>query len=339
MRVLVTGGAGYIGSHTCKALARSGHFPVTFDNLSRGHADAVRWGPLVVGDILDQTAVLAALELHEIEAVIHMAGLAYVGESMAAPQLYYLNNVSGSLAVFEAMRQAGVKDVVFSSSCATYGVPETLPVRESFPQNPVNTCGMTKLIVERMLHDYMRAHGFRGVVLRYFNAAGADADGELGERHEPETHALPLAVMAALGLGPPFQVLGTDYPTEDGSAVRDYVHVDDLAAAHVRAVERVPAGRLDFAYNLATGSGVSVRRLLEAVARVTGREVPAVVAPRRPGDPAALYADCALARRDLDWSPRFTDVEDMARTAARWFLGHAGDGSGDEQPAVGQAGG
>jgi UDP-arabinose 4-epimerase len=319
MKVLVTGGAGYIGSHTCKALALAGHVPVVFDNLSSGHADAVRWGPLHVGDILDPEALDAAFAAHHLEAVIHFAALAYVGESVIDPARYYRVNVTGTQTLMDAMRRHGVKHIVLSSSCATYGIPAALPISESTPQQPVNPYGFTKLATERMAADYQRAYGIDWVALRYFNAAGADPDGELGERHAPETHAIPLAIGAALGTAPRFAVLGTDYPTPDGSAVRDYVHVTDLADAHLRALYHLCCGRSSGAFNLATGRGTSVLALLEAVAAATGRRVPVIFAPRRPGDPPALYANAELALEVLGWRPRFGDIGSMVETALHWL--------------------
>jgi UDP-arabinose 4-epimerase len=320
MRVLVTGGAGYIGSHTCKMLARAGHTPIVFDNLSSGHADAVRWGPLHVGDILEPDALDAAFAVHQPDMVIHFAALAYVGESVVDPSKYYRVNVTGTQTLLDTMRRHGVNRIVLSSSCATYGVPATLPISEATPQEPVNPYGFTKLVTERMAADYERAYGIRWVALRYFNAAGADPDGELGERHDPETHAIPLAIRAALGTAPPFSVMGTDYPTPDGSAVRDYVHVTDLADAHLRAMNHLRDGGSSGGFNLATGRGTSVLALIDAVAAATGRSVPVVHAARRPGDPPALYAKAERAAQVLGWQPRFTDIGPMVATATAWLL-------------------
>ena len=241
--ILVTGGAGYVGSHACKALAGAGYLPVVFDNLSRGHREAVRWGPLVEGDIADQALLRAAIEQHRPSAIMHFAAYAYVGESVTDPAIYYRNNLGGSLSLLEAMRDTGVDKIVFSSTCATYGIPDTMPIDERAPQLPVNPYGETKLAIERALHWYGMAYGMRSVSLRYFNAAGADPDGEIGERHEPETHLIPLVVEAALGRRPQIDVFGTDYPTPDGTAIRDYIHVCDLADAHVRALEHLNAGQ------------------------------------------------------------------------------------------------
>jgi UDP-arabinose 4-epimerase len=323
MKVLVTGGAGFIGSHTCKALAQAGHTPIVFDNLSTGHADAVRWGPLYVGDILDAASLDTAFVTYQPDLVLHFAALAYVGESVVDPARYYRVNVAGTLSLLDAMRRHGVTRIVLSSSCATYGVPAALPISEATPQQPVNPYGFTKLATERLAADYERAYGMRWIALRYFNAAGSDPDGELGERHAPETHAIPLAIGAALGTAPPFSVMGTDYPTPDGSAIRDYVHVTDLADAHLRAVDHLGSGGDSGAFNLGTGRGTSVLELLHAVETVTGRAVPVLHAPRRAGDPPQLYANAGLAEKVLGWRPAFVEIAPMVATAVHWFLAHA----------------
>jgi UDP-arabinose 4-epimerase len=320
MKALVTGGAGYIGSHTCKMLARAGHTPIGFDNLSTGHADAVKWGPLCVGDLLDAGALDAAFETHQPDIVIHFAALAYVGVSMQDPASYYRVNVGGTQSLLDAMRHHDVARIVLSSSCATYGIPAVLPITEDTPQHPVNPYGFTKLITEHMAADYERAYGLRWIALRYFNAAGADPEGELGERHDPETHAIPLAIGAALGTGSAFKVMGTDYPTPDGSAVRDYVHVNDLADAHLRAMTHLLQGGDSGAFNLATGRGTSVLELLDAVRAATGKPVNAMRAPRRAGDPPALYAQADKAQRVLGWKPQYMDIGPMVETAAKWFI-------------------
>ncbi|MCW3481137.1 UDP-glucose 4-epimerase GalE [Neisseriaceae bacterium JH1-16] len=337
MKVLVTGGAGYIGSHTCKALALAGHEPVVFDNLSTGHADAVCWGPLHVGDLLDEAALDTVFAACRPNVVLHFAALAYVGESVTAPSRYFRVNVLGTLALLDAMLRYEVPHIVLSSSCATYGIPAELPISESTPQQPVNPYGFTKLVAERMLADYERAYGLRWAALRYFNAAGADPDGELGERHDPETHAIPLAIGAALGCAPPFSVMGRDYPTADGSAVRDYVHVADLADAHVLAMQYLAAGGVSSAFNLATGHGSSVLEVIRAVEAVTGQPVPVRDAPRRPGDPPALYAQADRAAQLLDWRPRYTEIETMVATAVNWQRRVAPHGDGLES-AVGELG-
>jgi UDP-arabinose 4-epimerase len=316
--VLVTGGAGYIGSHTCKALARAGHAPVTLDNLAQGHASAVRWGPLVEGDVRDRALVERAMREHRVDAVVHFAACAYVGESMRDPGKYFGNNVGGSLAVLEAMRACDVRRIVFSSTCAVYGVPQSLPIAEDHPQNPINPYGESKRMVERALHWYGAAHGLASVALRYFNAAGADLDGEIGEDHDPETHLIPLAIGAALGTHPALAICGGDYPTPDGTAVRDYVHVSDLADAHARALDYLYAGGESAALNLGTGRGHSVRDIVVAVERTARRAVPARDAPRRAGDPASLIADAERARDLLGWAPQCSDLETIIDTAWRW---------------------
>ncbi len=312
--VLVTGGAGYVGSHACKALAKAGFLPVTFDSLERGHADAVRWGPLVRGDILDRAAVAAALAEHRPIAVVHFAAYAYVGESVERPALYYRNNVTGTLTLLEAMLDAGVRNLVFSSTCATYGVPETLPIPEDHPQRPINPYGRTKLVVEGMLRD-LEHQGLRWVALRYFNASGADPDGELAEDHEPETHLLPLVIDAALGRIPHIQVNGDDYPTPDGTCIRDYIHVSDLADAHVLAMRYLLDGGESTALNLGNGRGASIREVIQAVEAVSGVTVPVRMGPRRPGDPPALVGDPTAAGRVLGWTPQRGDLETIVRDA------------------------
>jgi UDP-arabinose 4-epimerase len=315
---LVTGGAGYIGSHACKALAEAGYVPVTYDNLSRGHRHAVRWGPLVEGDVGDRAAVVAALAAHQAVAVMHFAAFAYVGESGTDPALYYRNNVIGTLTLLDAMREAGVDRIVFSSTCATYGLPEVVPIAETTPQHPVNSYGETKLTIERALHWYGQAYGLRSVALRYFNAAGCDRAGEIGEEHDPETHLIPLVLRAALGSGPPVSILGTDYPTPDGTAVRDYIHVEDLASAHVLALKYLADGGASTALNLATGQGYSVREIIAAAARAVGHDVPQKEAPRRPGDPPALVADPSRARSVLGWRTRCSDLDTIIGSALAW---------------------
>ena len=316
-RVLVTGGAGYIGSHTCKRLSRGGFEPVVFDNVFRGHEFAVKWGPFVEGDIRDADALAGAMKTYRPQAVIHFAALAYVGESVASPADYYDVNVRGTLTLLEAMRQAGVGSIVFSSSCATYGQVERLPITEDFPQVPINPYGRTKLIGEQMLADFDAAYGIRHAALRYFNAAGADLDGELGEYHEPETHLIPRALMAAAGEIRHLEIYGDDYPTPDGTCIRDYVHVDDLADAHVRALVALSGGAESFRVNLGTGRGLSIREILDAIHAITGREVPTLVRPRRAGDPPALYADTRRASELLGFTPEHSDVETIIATAWR----------------------
>ncbi len=318
-RILVTGGAGYIGAHCCKALRQMGAEPVTFDNLSRGHRDAVRWGPLVVGDLRDRGAVERALTQHKIEAVIHFAALAYVGESMGQPTAYYDNNLSGMASLLGAMANTGVSQIVFSSSCATYGVPEALPIREDTPQAPINPYGRSKLFCEWMLRDAAAAGDLRYVALRYFNASGADREGEIGERHTPETHLIPLALMAAYGTGPALKVFGTDYETPDGTCIRDYIHVEDLAQAHVLAMAHLTRGGESLAANLGTGQGASVLEVIAAVEQATGRSLPVTFEARRAGDPAALTADPQLAQARLGFRAKHRDLAQTVADAAPWF--------------------
>jgi UDP-arabinose 4-epimerase len=316
--VLVTGGAGYVGSHTAKALAQAGYHPVTLDNLGRGFAHAVRWGPLERGDVLDRGFLDAAIKRWQPQAVLHFAAFSYVGESVTAPGLYYRNNVVGSLTLLEAMRDHAIPNIVFSSTCATYGLPVRLPLSEDHPQAPINPYGASKLMVERLLTDFGSAHGLRSVALRYFNAAGADPDGEIGENHDPETHLIPLAIGAALGIQPKLKIFGTDYETADGTCIRDYIHVTDLAAAHVAALRHLEAGGASMACNLGTGAGLSVRAILTEVERVAGRPVPAEEGPRRAGDPPELVADPARARQLLGWVPQRSDIASVISTAYEW---------------------
>jgi UDP-arabinose 4-epimerase len=322
--ILVTGGAGYIGSHACKALALAGHTPVTLDNLVYGHPEAVRWGPFVEGDVGDERLVRRVLREHRIDAVLHFAGYAYVGESMGAPGKYFHNNFANTLALLEAMRAESVRRIVFSSTCATYGIPERLPIGEDHPQRPVNPYGESKLFVERLLRWFGSAHGLRHAALRYFNAAGADTDGEAGEDHEPETHLIPLAIEAALGRRGPVSIFGTDYPTPDGTAIRDYIHVTDLADAHVLALQRLLADGDSIELNLGTGQGSSVREVIRAIEAAGVRRVPCIEAPRRAGDPPELVAATGRAGEVLGWTPRHSDLANIVATAWRW---HAGRGS------------
>lgn len=324
MRILVTGGAGYIGSQTCKALACSGFEPITFDNLSTGHSWAVRWGPLVNGDLADTQTLNRALRDFRPEAVIHFAGSAYIGESLTDPAKYYRNNVVNTINLLDAMREHGIGDIVFSSTCATYGVPNYIPIREDHPQQPVNPYGESKLAIEKALRWHAQAYGLRVVCLRYFNAAGADPDGELGEEHDPETHLLPLAIGVASGRRTSVKVLGCDYSSADGTCVRDYTHVSDIAVAHgltLARLRRAEAGTVA-SFNLGTGIGHSVREVIAAVQRVSGRHIPVVESGRRIGDPAILLADSALSRTELGWQPRFMRLDDIVETAWKWEIRH-----------------
>ena len=320
-RVLVAGGAGYIGSHTAKALQMAGHTVVVLDDLSAGHAEATRGLPLVRARVHDTTAVRSALVEHRIDAVMHFAAWLAVGESVRLPGKYYENNLTGSLLLLEAMAAEGVSRLVFSSTCAVYGEPQRLPLTEDHPTAPVNAYGESKLAVEKALRHFETAHGLRSMALRYFNAAGADPDGELGEDHDPEIHLIPLAIDAARG-GKGLHVFGLDYPTPDGTCLRDYVHVADLARAHVQALAALESGASSNRYNVGTGRPWSVREVIDTVGRVVGSPVPWTAAPRRDGDPSALYAASDRTQAELGWTPRYSDLETIVTHAARWRAAH-----------------
>jgi UDP-arabinose 4-epimerase len=320
--ILVTGGAGYIGSHTCKALAAAGYLPVSFDNLSLGHRWAVKWGPLIEAELLDKEAVVRALLDHRIGAVIHFAASAYVGDSMRDPAAYYRNNVLTTLTLLDAMRAAAVRDIIFSSSCSVYGNPTRVPIDETHATHPMSPYGQSKLDGENALRWYGQAYDLRWMALRYFNAAGADADGQTGEDHDPETRLVPRAIMAAMGSAPELQIFGADYPTPDGTAIRDYIHVSDLARAHVSALAALGRGVPSQVLNLGTGRGYSVRAVLNAVEVALGRKVPHVIAPRRAGDPAEVVADARLAASALGWMARESELSVIVDTAARWHASH-----------------
>lgn len=317
--ILVTGGAGFIGSHTCKMLAAAGFLPVTLDNLSTGNREAVKWGPLVECDLRNRRTVSETIASYKIKTVIHFAASAYVGESVKHPSLYYDNNVGGMISLLEACRMAGVKKLIFSSSCATYGIPDELPISENCAQNPINPYGRTKLICEHMLKDYETAYGMRHVMLRYFNACGADHDGDLVENHDPETHLIPLALMAASGRIPELEIFGTDYETPDGSCIRDYIHVSDLAHGHMQALQYLEAGGPSAAINLGSGKGHSIFELLNAIHRVTGLKVPVRYGARRPGDPPVLLADPSSAKRIIGFTTQHSTLETIIRNAAPSF--------------------
>lgn len=320
--MLVTGGAGYIGAHTCKLLAQKGYAPIAFDNLSTGHESFVRWGPLIKGDIRDSASVARALAGSGAEAVIHFAANAEVGESVVNPAKYYDNNVAGTLSLLKGMAEAGVAQIVFSSTCSLYGAVGSKPLSEALAPAPVNPYARSKWMIEQILADYGAATGLRSICLRYFNACGADPEGEIGEWHEPETHLIPRAVLAILGKVPDFAVFGDDYDTPDGTAIRDYVHVTDLAAAHLAALERLRGGHGSGVYNLGSGTGYSVRQVLACIEQVSGKPVPMRMAPRRAGDPPALVADAGLARAELGFAPAHSDLETIIRTAWRWHSAH-----------------
>ena len=316
--ILVTGGAGYIGSHACKALAALGYTPITYDNLSNGNAWAVKWGPIEHGDLLDRGRLDVVIAKYRPGAVMHFAALAYVGESVTQPKDYYRTNVAGTLSLLEAALHHDIKNFVFSSTCATYGIPDVDLICEQTPQEPINPYGATKLIVEGMLRDFARAYGLRWTALRYFNAAGADFEGEIGEAHDPETHLIPLVLDAASGRRKDITIFGTDYDTEDGTCVRDYIHVVDLADAHVLALKALEAGAENNAFNLGVGKGYSVRQVIETSERMTNLKVPVVQGNRREGDPASLVADASKAREILGWQATRSDLDSIVRSAWNW---------------------
>lgn len=315
--ILVVGGAGYIGSHTCLDLASKGFTPVVYDNLSNGHAEFVRWGPFEHGDIRDRARLDVVLDTYKPAAIVHFAALIEVGESVRNPTGFFENNVAGTLTLMSAAQAAGIDKLVFSSTCATYGLPQAMPMDETHPQAPINPYGRSKLIVEQMLSDLDAYEGFRSVALRYFNAAGADPEGRIGEWHSPETHAIPLAIDAALGRRSDFKVFGWDYDTRDGTCVRDFVHVMDLADAHSRAVQYLLDGGESVALNLGTGDGTTVKELLSAIGAVSGKSFPVEYVGRREGDSPMLVADNGKARSVLGWQPRF-DLTAIIETAWNW---------------------
>lgn len=323
MKVLVVGGAGYIGSHCVRQLIEAGHQPVVLDNLVFGHREAIPEGvPFHQADLGDRETVARILSRESVELVMHFAAFAYVGESVQDPLKYYDNNVSRTVALIQAMRDAGVSRFVFSSSCASYGIPGSVPMTEDLPQAPINPYGQTKLDVERLLRSCATAYGLSSASFRYFNAAGAAEDGSIGEAHDPETHLIPLAIWAAQGKRDQLTVFGDDYETPDGTCLRDYIHVDDLARAHIAVFDQLSTPGTCLFYNLGTGQPVSVMEILKAVEAVTGLSVPCTIGPRRPGDPPALYADSSKARRELDWEPRYLKIEDIIQTAWHWHQSH-----------------
>jgi UDP-glucose 4-epimerase len=324
MNVLVAGGAGYIGSHTVKVLLAQGHRPVIYDDYSRGHRQVAQIlnVPAVEGDLADTPKLIAALGQHKIDTVMHFAAYAYVGESVEKPLMYYRNNVATTVAVLEAMAEAGVRRFIFSSTCAVYGDPVKVPITEDQAKKPVSPYGRSKLMVEHVLMDHAAAtRDFSFAALRYFNGSGCAADGQIGEDHRPEPHLIPLTLLTALGLREKLTVFGTDYPTPDGTNVRDYIHVEDLADAHIRAMQRLRPGQQIFC-NLGTGEGFSVKQIIEAAEKVTGKKIPVEYGARRPGDAIALYADASLAKQLLDWEARYKDPESIIGTAWNWFAKH-----------------
>lgn len=314
MKICVTGGAGYIGSHTCKALARAGHELFVYDNLSTGHRELVKWGNFEHGDIRDTQRLRACFRKHRPDGVIHFAANAYVGESVTDPGKYFDNNVGGTLSILAAMRDEAVPAIVVSGTCAVYGQPEIVPISEDCPKAPINPYGASKLFMERMLADFHTAHNLRWISLRYFNAAGSDPDGETGEMHFPETHLIPRVIQAALGAIETIGVYGTDYPTPDGTCIRDYIHVDDLAAAHVLSMEKLMNGGGNMAINLGTEKGSSVAEIITRLEQISGRAIPVSYGPRRPGDPAMLVADATLAKDVLGWKAE-KNLEEMLQDA------------------------
>ena len=321
MRILVTGGAGYIGSHTVRLLLARGHQVIVYDNLSMGHRQAVPADLLVVGDLKDGDHLDHVLLINRIQAVVHFAANAFVGESVTNPAKYYQNNLINTLNLMERMRRHDIGSMVFSSTCATFGTPDKLPIVEETPQRPINPYGWSKLLVEQALTDYASAYGWGFAALRYFNAAGASPKGDIGEDHEPETHLIPLVMQAILGQRPHIEIFGSDYPTPDGTCVRDYVHVDDLAEAHILALEKLQPGAA-LKYNLGIGQGYSVREVIQTAERVTGRKVPTKLGPRRPGDPAELVASPARIMKELGWRPKYLELEPIVETAWRWHHAH-----------------
>lgn len=321
MNILVVGGAGYVGSHTVRLLESEGHTVWVYDNLSRGHSQAVPPGKLIEGNLADRVLLLQVLRDKEIDAVMHFAAYALVGESMQHPAMYYQNNVTATLELLEAMRQAGVWRFVFSSTTATYGQPDKIPIAETTLQQPINPYGFTKLVIEHALADYARAYGFGAAALRYFNAAGAAEDGSIGEDHDPESHIIPIVLQVALGQREFITVYGDDYPTSDGTCVRDYIHVNDLGSAHLAALNQLTPGA-NLQMNLGTGKGTSVMEVIQACRNVTGHPIPIEIGPRRPGDPACLIADSTLAQKTLSWKPKYTDIQDIVQTAWAWHQSH-----------------
>jgi len=325
--ILVTGGAGYIGSHAVLALKQAGYQVIVLDNLVYGHREFVEDVlnvELIEGDIADSCLLKSIFQDHSVEAVMHFAAYAYVGESIHNPAKYYRNNVAGTLTLLEEMVAADVKKIVFSSTCASYGVPKTVPIPESHPQAPINPYGMSKLMVEQLLQDFGKAYGLNSVLFRYFNAAGADPQGRLGEDHDPETHLIPLVLMAALGIRDSISIFGTDYPTPDGTCIRDYIHVSDLADAHVLGLEHLLKGGLSEVFNLGNGHGFSVREVIDAAKDITGKCIPMFESDRRPGDPPALVGSAKKAREILGWDPKYSDIKDMICHAWHWHQSRHG---------------
>ena len=320
--ILVVGGAGYIGSHMCKYLANNGYTPIAFDNLVYGHRQAVKYGPFIEGSIGDSKLLRDVFSEYQIAAVMHFAAFCYVGESVTEPTKYYRNNVANTLNLLEAMVEKNVNNFIFSSSCATYGEPVEIPITERHPQNPINPYGRTKLMVEQILDDFKDAYGLNSVCLRYFNAAGADPDGELGEDHKPETHLIPLVLQTVLGQRAAINIFGDDYHTRDGTCIRDYIHINDLAQAHFLALEKLLNGQPGGKYNLGNGNGYSVREVIKVARNITGKPIPSKIVERRPGDPAVLIGSSDKAVKELGWKPRFPNLDTIIETAWKWHRDH-----------------
>jgi UDP-glucose 4-epimerase len=321
--ILVTGGAGYIGSHTCLALTEKGHTPVVYDNLVNGHREFVQWGPFEQGDVRDRARLEQVIQSYKPEAIVHFAGLIEVAESVANPIAFFDNNVSGSVTLFATALEAGIDKIVFSSTCATYGIPQEIPMRESHPQSPISPYGTSKLLVERILNDLDTYQNMRSVILRYFNAAGADVKGRIGEWHNPESHVIPIAIDVARGKRSLFKIYGSNYPTIDGTCIRDFIHVADLADAHARSIDYLLGGGTSIALNLGTGQGTSVKQLVQAIERISNTRLPTELAARRQGDPPELVADNTKAKAILRWQP-IHGLEDIVKSAWNWH--HKADG-------------
>ncbi len=322
--ILVVGGAGYIGSYMCKYLSKHGYQPIVLDSLVYGHREAVKWGPFFEGTMSNADLLNRIFSTYQVSAVMHFAAFCYVGESVTEPAKYYRNNVSSPLTLLETMREQKVNNFIFSSSCATYGEPLEIPISEAHPQHPINPYGRTKLMVEQMLADFGNAYGLKSVSLRYFNAAGADPEGELGEDHQPETHIIPLVLQTALGQRESVSIFGDDYPTKDGTCIRDYIHIADLAQAHLLALEKLLDGMSGGQYNLGNGDGHSVKEVIETAGKITGMTIPSKITERRAGDPAVLIGSSQKAMRELGWKPEFASLETIIETAWNWHKNHPG---------------
>jgi len=322
MKILVTGGAGYIGSHMCKHLDHNGYNPIILDNLICGHRQAVKWGVFIEGSIGDKELLGHIFSEYKVEAVIHFAAFCYVDESVKEPLKYYRNNVANAINLLESMNENNIKNFIFSSSCSTYGEPIEIPITEEHPQNPINPYGRTKLMVEQILDDFREAYGLHYISLRYFNAAGADPDGELGEDHRPETHLIPIVLQTALGQRNSINIFGDDYKTTDGTCIRDYIHINDLAQAHLLALEKLFNGCPEGKYNLGNGNGYSVKEVIDVVREITGKPIPTSIVGRRPGDPTILIGSSKKAIKELGWKPQFTDVYEIIKTAWEWHKRH-----------------